>query len=331
MLEKAGNIEKNPIFHVKIFIPMYNELPLEKAQDWADRYYGAARHTSGQRRNAIRTQTDFREKMAKPILEATHGLISPNFISRSGLNAENIANKMKSNLLDKRTANKYLKALDRTFRKVDGITAKKIKEKLPLGAADYTLKMTFGAWRMLGPLKESGAPPIMLAENFLTGEQNTANLLRDKDEVIAGRPILITDPKNRGRFKKELHNQLMRSFKNIYELGYSPGSINRENDIINRLINNFLGEGFDLFNTGGESHLDFVLVPESVIPSDSPVIRDIQYKIYRHFLGEKTADMLRSNWTETVRAAPIDPKFYIDNPDKFGYFDMYLDVQITKR
>ncbi|MBI4713195.1 MAG: hypothetical protein HY762_07855 [Planctomycetes bacterium] len=324
-------MDKNLLCHIKIFLPAYNELPLKKAQEWAERYYSEARHTSGHRRKAIRTQKDFQEKIAKPIIQTTQGFINPEFISRSGLTAEDIANKMKSKLLDGRTADKYLKGLDRAFRKVDGITAKKVRDKLPLGAADYALKMTFGAWRMLGPLNEAGKSPIMLAENYLTGEQDIINFLRDKDRLFDGKPILITEPENCGKFKKEFHNCLMRNFKNICDLNYAPDNMERENNVINQLINNFVSDRFARFSSGGESHLDFVLEPESVIPNDAPVINDIKYKIYAFFLGEKMADHLRSKWIETQRVAPVNPADYIGNLDKSAYFDMYLDIQVARK
>ena len=327
-MENIAKQDKNLLLHIRIFIPAYNELPLKKAQEWADRYYSQARHTSGRRRNAIRTQKDFQEKMAKPIIEATQGFINPNFVSRSGLTAKNIANKMKNKLLDKKTADKYLKGLDRTFRKVDGISAKNIRDKLPLGAADYCLKMTFGPWRLTGPPNDTTKSPITLTENFLTSEQDILEFLRDKDRLINGKPTFITEPQNRGRFKMEFHNRLMRGFNNICELNYSPDVIKEENEAINQLTNNFLSDKFVRFDSGGGSHIDFVIIPESVMPYDSPMICDIKYKIYHYFLGEKMADHLRSVWIETHRVVAVNPNDYIGSYDKSAYFDMYLDIRV---
>jgi hypothetical protein len=320
---------KNSVLsHIRILIPKFNLIPFEEVKKWADRYYQRLSHVNAQRKKAIRTHKDFKEKIGQPTIDATNQFISPDFRSRSGLNHDAIIGKLKDKMLDNATSRKYQEKLERAYRTIDGVPARKIKDKLDFGSNEYALKMTFGAWRFIGPIDGQGKGAVILAGEWLSGNSSTSQSLRDKDRIITGSPILITDSKRAGQLRRQLRNQLLRSGQNISEGHYSAQVIKQENDVANQLVREFTKDGIEPFSNEGASHIDFVIEPQSVMPADARQVKDIQYKIHSFFLGEKIAQELRTKWIETNYYAPINPDDYIGNRKKPAYFDMSLDIRI---
>lgn len=322
--------------HLKVFIPRYNEYPLDKAQKWADKYYARARHISGHRRQAIRTQQAVKEKVINPLFKTFERMLNKNFVSRSGLTARDILNKMKESL-DKKGGRKYLDKLEMAYRKTDGVPAKYIKDRLPLGAANYAQKMTFGIWRLTGPLDKTGKGALNIVLDWLTGVTATPKFLRRQDEVVAGSPELITTPARPGRFRMQLRSYLMHAFALICQSNYQAEVIKEQNDRVNQLMNKFIRKDFVPFTTagakrspddhrGGLSHLDFVLHPETAELFNSSRLNEIRNKINAFFLGNQAIPLPRSVVFDKVK-----PSNFIGHPLQPIHLDMHLDLQITKK
>lgn len=312
-------MEGKLLTHIKVFIPRVNELPLEMAQEWAERYYAEAPHTSGHRRKAVGTQKAVKEKIFKPLLEASREFINPDFVSKSELTAKQIRSKME-NKMDKTAGKKYLDKLDRAYRTEDGVRAKYIKDRLPLGAVKYAEKMTFGAWRLIGRLSDNGEGALNIVMAWLTGNPTATEFIRKQDEVLAGAPFSIFDPaltpRLLGQFKRQIRNRLKHSFPEICVFYNKPDEVRVENDRINRLANEFARKDLAPFQTGGASHLDFVLHPETAIFHNSREVLAVISKIREFFLGE-----------------PLDMSLFTARPqaDSPRWLDMHLDLQVTKR
>lgn len=311
--------------HLKVFIPKYNEYPLDKAQRWADKYYARTRHISGHRRQAVRTQKAVKEKVIKPLFKAFERMLNKNFVSKSGLTARAILNKMKDSL-DKKGGKKYLDNLERAHRKIDGVPAKYIKDRLPLGAANYAQKMTFGIWRLTGPLDKTGKGALNIVLDWLTGITTTPKFLRKQDEAAAGSPELITTPGRQGRFNRQLRSYLMHAFALICQSNYQTEVLKEQNDRVNQLINKFIRKDFVPFTTAGLSHLDFVLYPETAELSNSSRSNEIRNKINEFFLGKKAIPLPRS-----VTFGKVKPSNFIGHLLQPIHLDMYLDLQVTKK
>jgi len=322
--------DKNKVIsHILIFIPKFNEIPFEEVKQWADRYYHQAKHISAQRKKAIHTDKDFKEKIAQPTIDVIKQFISRDFINRSGQGYDDIINKLENKMLDNKTAHKYRDELDRAYKKIDGVPAKKIRDSLVIGSVNYALKMTFGAWRFIGPINGKGKGAVVLAGEWLSGKTSTIQSLRNNDKIVFGSPILITESERQGQLRRLLRNQLIRSGQNISYEYYSPQIITKENDIINQLVQGFANDEFELFYTNGDSHIDFMIEPRSVTPIDLREVKEIEYKIHSFFIGEEEATKLREKWIEKKYHHPLNPQDYIGNPNKPAYFDMYLDIQVS--
>jgi 1-acyl-sn-glycerol-3-phosphate acyltransferase len=182
--------------------------------------------------------------------------------------------------------------------------------------------MTFGQWRFLGPIDGKGTGAAILAGLWLSGDPETLQSLREKDQLITGQPVLITDPTRAGQLRKQLQNLLLHLGEFISAAHYSDEEIKKANRRINELV-----QGFTLANP--EVHIGLEVDPDSVTPSDSRKVLEIKYQINERFLGEEKAKARRAECVEKIYPTSLDPTGYIGNPNKKAYFDMFLDIQVS--
>ena len=343
--------------HIKVYLPCFNEFPVEKAQKWADAYYKQICHISGHRRKSVRTQKDYREKVAKPLIDEYQKMMdaisanAPGWKSKRRRSPQDIMEKMKQKMLSRHSARKYLTGLDKAFGIKDGVRAKALKQCLPFYAADYAIKMSFGSWRFNGPIQEECHPDIRrdirgsnpaeagitvskksavaIATNWLTGNPETPKFLRDKDEIINGKPVLVTVSSNAGRFRKQLANKLQQADLIIRAYNYSPEIIKSENDRINSWANDFANDEFTPFSTAGNSHIDFAVIPETAELYGSERLVGIRYRIYEHFLGQEQARKTQSLSIPDYVKSVMKPADLIGRKGYSICADMYLDIQVA--
>ena len=74
--------------------------------------------------------------------------------------------------------------------------------------------------------------------------------------------------------------------------------------------------------------MDFVIIPASIEPDDSPLIKEIHYRAYAYFIGKEKADYLKARWTITPRAVKPDPAEYLKSGKK-AHFDIFLDIKVS--
>ncbi|MEK7310313.1 MAG: hypothetical protein AAB038_05800 [Planctomycetota bacterium] len=324
-------MENEAICALRVFLPGVNEFPIEQARHWAESYYRVIKSTGKSLLKSIPDAATFRRKLGRPVIRLIDEYINPDFVTRSGRDKQAIMDKLIARFHDRKTARKYFNNVKRAYRTVKGIPAKRIKDSLSFSAAEYALKMTFGAWRFLGPIQGQGRGAFALAEAYLCGQLKASSLARPQDEITINQSVCLTTPARVNEFRMKLHNQLMHSAANIIDRRYADRVIRAENDAINRLINKFARKEFVPFSSGGSSHIDFVVHPDSIVPDDSLEIADIKYRIYESFLGQKMADHLKSRCQITHRVTKVRPEEYLGRSNKLFYADMHLDVQVMKK
>jgi len=336
--------ENSFLSHTRIYIPGYNEYPLEKAERWAERYYQGLRHTSAQQRKAIPTQKAFFERIARPNLDWFRMFTQPEFkgiISRKGRDWEDIYARMKSKLLSPKTARKYLKYTKKAYQVKDGIKAKDIKDWLPHTAANYAMEMTFGAWRYLGTIDGQGEGAFVLASEWLTGRNDCLNFFRDKDQRLQGHPILITAPERASEFRMALRNKLAQAVMIIDVCNYASDKVKKQNDKINELVNGFIRPEIMPFSaeggsasggkTDGDSHINFVVLPETAKLRQGQELRELRYRICKHFFDKPSLQNLLIAPEYMNRIIPSLVPTLIGNPDYQLCADMYLDIKVVAR
>jgi hypothetical protein len=290
-------MESRIIVCEKAFIPWFKEFPFEETEAWGRALRDSIPKTEKGTLNAVPDNKAFRKKIGDPTIASVDKMLKDDFVSRKGLSKEEIIRIMNSKLYGKKSAKNYRKNLKRALKTFD-------QGELNSAMVGYQRGQSFGEYRF----REA----IELALGWLTPYINPA-----KQDLCAGK----------------LMNQLMSSGILISDLAYDPEYFKPENDKTNSLINEYIREDIVPFKTGGASHMDFVLIPESVTPANSKEVTGKKYKIYKRFLGEEQANKLRATWIimdESLR--PPNPNDYMGNHtdlSKQAYFDMNLDIQVS--
>jgi hypothetical protein len=324
--------EKSFLSHIRIYMPGYNEYPLEKAERWAQAYYQGLRHTSAQQRKAIPTQKAFFDKIAQPILDKFKHFTGPEFkdlVSQKGRTFEDIYERMKYKLLNPRTARKYLKYTRKVYQVKDGVKAKGIKDWLPYAGANYALEMTFGTWRYLGPINGQGEGAFVLASEWLTGKADCLNFFRDKDQRLQGHPVLITVPERASEFRKALRNKLAQTVMIIDVYNYAQDKVREQNDKINEFVNGFIQPEIEPFKTNGDSHINFAVLPETAKLRECEELRELRYRICRHFFDKPSLHNLLIVPEYMNRIIPSLVPTLMGHPDYPLCVDMCLDIKVT--
>lgn len=177
------------------------------------------------------------------------------FVSRKGLSAEDIIASHAANL--KLSFHKYDAAWRYIFETVDGIPAKRFKEKVARSKSAYGRGIAARTLPMTG-FKDEGRGPAAIAGFWLSGDQSVLRDLRRGDRSERG-PCLITKLEDRSGLKAALTGRLIQAGVTILKSNLSNSVITAHNDRTNRLVQGFVDPllGLATFTTGGPSHLDF--------------------------------------------------------------------------
>jgi hypothetical protein len=320
--------------HLKVFVPGYNLYPLSLAYKWLRAYYNRVVYINEARKEAIPDRKTFRRKVAQPLLKVFPEFLNPKFVSRSELSAHDIIMKHAYGLKMPDAFKQYHKHAEIKHQTRDGIPAKYIKEKLPSGAVSYTEKMSFGTWCLAGPLNPkrdiipispcTGKPPLSIIVGWLSGDVLLPEYLRRKDKLIKGEPCLITRPSRLSEFQVELRTRLRRALGNIQVSHYDPEIVQRENDRTNQLVDSYKRSGIASFQTGGASHLNFIVYTETAELMNGAKITEISNQIWQYFIG-KDAKIAEP----TELPAGTKPSDFIGKHGHSILADMHLEIKVS--
>lgn len=286
------------IVNLKAFIPWFKQFPFEATEEWGDALRDNIPKTKKAIRKGVPDDKAFFEKIGKPTLDNLDKMLRPGFVNQKGVTKEVILAIARAKLKGKNAAKKYNQSVKKGFIIFD-------QGELNSAMVGYHRGQCFGEYRF--------AKAIELALGCLL-------------------PIIL--PAKEGRFKSKLGRQLMSSGKLISHLAFDPAYFKPENDKINRLLNEDCQDDLVPFATGGDSHCDFMLIKDNFTPTNSKEVQEIKYEIYKHFISEKHANKLRAAWSVMDESIPPNPQDYLGNhidPSKQAYFDMNLDIQVSKK
>lgn len=317
-----------------VFIPGYNFYPLSLALKWMRGYYNRVAYINEARKEAIPDLKAYRRKVANPLLKVFPKFLNPKFISRSELDAREIILKHSYGIKSADAAKRYQKHAEMKYQGRNGIPAEYIKASLPISAVDYTEKMSFGPWVLAGALNPSpnllainpytGKSALSIIISWLSGDVLTPEYLRKQDRLIKGQPCLITRPSRLRKFQVELRTRLRRAVSNIQTANYAPEAVSRENDRTNQLIDSYRNVDIASFQSGGSSHLSFIVHEKTAEFKNSSALTAIRNQIRRYFLGKD------ANTIEPVSLAYAEkPADFIGRFGQSILVDMHLDVQVA--
>jgi len=135
--------------------------------------------------------------------------------------------------------------------------ARKRKQILPIDTADYTVQMTFGLWRLIGPPSEGIKSPL----------QRVLELVMP--EIV---------PTRRGVFRRKFVKLMKLAFEAICDADYDPAMVREMNEWIDNLLSEFTREV-------GRVKLSFVPLPETAESYSSDRFFEIRSRIWEHFTG----------------------------------------------
>jgi hypothetical protein len=194
--------------------------------------------------------------MADASEQRYRGYPNPAFLSKHGLNAEDITSNQAANL--KRSYEKYNTAWQYMFETVDGVPAKRYKDKIARSKIAYGKGVAARTLPFTG-FKDEGRGPVSIAGLWLTGDQSVLRDLRSGDRVDEGGPILICSALDRSSFKAMLTGRLIQAGAVILKANLTDTVIAAHNAQTNHLVQSLVDPGLGLvpFATGGLSHVNF--------------------------------------------------------------------------
>ena len=299
-------MESKIIVREKAVIPWFKDFSFEETKAWGQALRDSIPKTLEGILKGVPDNETYRKTIAKPLIVAVRKMLGHGFVSQAALTQELRLALMKSKLKSEDAAKNYIDSVKLAYEAFD-------QGELNSALIAYHLGRSFGAYRF-----------------------------REAIEKALGWLTPFIQPAKLGGFRQKFHNQILHSGKLITDLAYHPERIKQENDIINSLINNYLKKGLVPFATAersgvptnvgrGASHCDFIPIPDSIRLFYSTEPKEIKYKTYKRFISEKQANNLRSLWPVIDESTRPDPNEYIGHPEKPAYFDMELDIQVSKK
>lgn len=209
-------------------------------------------------RQVISDSDRFKDVIADPANQAWMALVDDEFISKRGLDREELIAHHAANL--SRSYDKWLTKLTHLYETVEGVPAKRFKELVAAnregflkGVAERTLPFTGTG--------VNGRGPAPLATLWLTGNPTVVGMLRHSDRVLEGGPYLVAPKRKRSGLKAMLNQRLIQAGITIIKSNFDLGVIARQNQLTDEQVQGFVDPALDLipFTAGGDSHVDYIL------------------------------------------------------------------------
>lgn len=124
------------VSEVRLIVDYRPEAPERATQQWKEGLILNAERINAKRKAQIPDSTAFVDKLATPAILGYAALLNPAFQSKSGLTAAQIRANHGAKL--KTAFEKYNSQMDFLFATVDGIPAKRFKDLVERGAAEYS-------------------------------------------------------------------------------------------------------------------------------------------------------------------------------------------------
>lgn len=255
---------KKIVSKVEFFIPLdLQEVPAHMSDEWANTQKNKIETTEYKRTKVIPNEEAYINKMVGPSSEAYAKFVSPVFRSRSGKNRDAIVAAQFQNI--SKGYQKYRVSLAHLCETVDGEPAKRYKQKIDIKKPIYSRRMAQSTLPFTGE-KTIGKSVCGIVPHWLVGDMKSSGLIRGADKLLGGGPVNVTKQGMETALKAALSGQLLKSGSVIVNANFNPNVIKQENDTINAVIQGLQDTGkFTSFETGGESHCDYILDEKSLL------------------------------------------------------------------
>lgn len=231
------------------------DVPEDVNKKWVEMTIANAELGNDRRKRKIKTNVDFEGMVAGVSSQAYEKYINPDFVSKSGLNKQEITIKHHKNLVQ--SYPKYINKLDYMFATVDGIPAKRYKEIIQNTAQNYGKNVAEKLLAFTGMRSRSDGCAVM-AMKWLDGAQISG--IKEFIGHMSGGPIIIAGDGLRSTFRAGLEQRLIQAGATIFRSDFNPDVVKKQNGITNRYLTSQSDPALNLapFTTGGASHVDYL-------------------------------------------------------------------------
>jgi len=245
------------VSHVILMVGWPLETPGRVGEKWVENLKGNALRLYQNLLARIPNSQEFQNRIVGPGSQGFADFVNPAFISRRGDTKSNVVDSQGTNLRE--AYQKFVRNLAHAFETVDGIEAKRFKEKVEKAKENF-LEGLARRTLLFGGIKVEGRGPAVIAPHWLVKERRVMGWLREGDRVVEGGPYQVCATRDRSAFKAALTERLIQAGIRIIKSNFSPTVIAEENDQDNHLVQSMIDPGLGLtpFATGGESRIDFI-------------------------------------------------------------------------
>jgi hypothetical protein len=203
----------------------------------------------------IATEYDYKTKIAGPSASGYASMIHPDFVSRGGLNRDQIVQKQEDGVMG--GWHNFRDNLKYMFETVNGEVNKRFRDAVDAKSRAYSKGMG-KVLTFTGALAELGAGCVGLAVFWLTGDPLVQRHLRGDDKLIAGGPVNISI--DTLVFRAGLTQRLIQSGRTLAIANWHPDAMEFENDKNNLIIRALQLNTYARFETSGASHCDWITI-----------------------------------------------------------------------
>ena len=245
--------------HVQLVVLRPLVAPQRMVDQWADGLKTNAERVNQKRKAVIGNDTNFQSKLASPSNQEFAPFVNPGFVSRAGLSNSEIIDKHKDNL--KQAFDKYNDKLDFVFETVEGVFAKRYKDRVDLTTGSFSKGVAKRTLPFTG-IKVEGRGPAAIAGLWLVDDPMAERLIRGGDNVLEGGPFLITYDDTKAALKAALTQRITQAGNAIIRSDYAAPVFTAQNDLTNKVVQGLVDPalGIEAFATGGASRVDFIRI-----------------------------------------------------------------------
>ncbi|MBI4834893.1 MAG: trypsin-like peptidase domain-containing protein [Planctomycetes bacterium] len=237
--------------------PLTTAVP-QMAELWANGLSNNAGKLIDRLQAVIPDEVSYLSRLAEPAQQEYQKVLDPSFISRKGKNKAKINTTQAYKI--KKAWTKYLKNLNFMFETIDGVVAKRFKDKVDSSKEAYAERLSETTLSLTG-IKSLESGPARIAVYWLTGDSKAKGLMRASDEyVVPSEPFNVTTVEKRNSLRALVMSRLIQSGMAIMHSSLSKPLIDELNLLDNSLVQGMIDPalGLESFAPGGASHLDFV-------------------------------------------------------------------------
>ncbi|MBI4833928.1 MAG: hypothetical protein HY811_03800 [Planctomycetes bacterium] len=234
--------------------------PQRIAEQWRDGFHVNAERINEKRKMKIKNEEDYQSRLVGVATKKYRNMVHPDFVSRAGLDANDIITKHSANL--SRSYKKYQSKIDAAYETVDGIPAKRFKDAVDHSKENYARGMAARTLMFTGTRAEGlGIAPLVAL--WLTADSIVEGILQSSDKLIAGNPFCLTKLRRKGSFKAAINQRIIQAGSAIVKSAYGQDIIKVQNDETNEMVQGFVDPALNLypFETGGKSFINFANDP----------------------------------------------------------------------